>query len=68
MTLIHVPDDYDDEEDEEEIHLCPKCGGVLEVDEEYMAKHYGEAYWEDDFPLSKTLFWCEDCEEEVYLK
>ncbi len=42
--------------------VCPLCLGVLQVDEEYMQRHYGPAYVH--MPWQQWTFYCEGpCEE-----
>jgi hypothetical protein len=44
--------------------LCPKCSSKLEIDEEYMQKHYGETNVYE-LPLERLILWCGNC-EQVY--
>lgn len=43
---------------------CPVCGAKIEVDEEYMYKHYAEAY-PDLVPWTAWTFYCLGEDEHI---
>jgi predicted RNA-binding Zn-ribbon protein involved in translation (DUF1610 family) len=63
MTALYKNVLYEDGKD----YFCPKCGVLLEVDEEQMADDYGSALWEGTLLLRLVVFWCDNCSDEIML-
>ena len=62
MSTICKIDECQNQSAEPDPLTCPGCGGELELDEEYMQKHYAEAGPEDLKPECLVYF-CETCDQ-----